>query len=224
MPQPPHPRPDDTTCRSYTTVTTTECGDQLLHSWSRSWGCRGTLRFPFGSRGWSKGWMKGGRSFAPPFILTLLPKLSCPDLTCKPHQNSTFQGKPVHFVSACTALRQAYHRVARNMSASPPQTGDTLTAAARKILQQPEPEIKAQWTRLAADLWKSGDISVTHADGEPSPPDTPARSSKVQVHALMDSLSAAEKAQHAARDFSTCHISMHMTQDGNAPYSPFPHA
>ena len=64
----------------------------------------------------------------------------------------------------------------------PPRAGDTLAAAARKILQQPEPGLKAEWTQQAAELWRSGIISDTHADGEPLPPATPGRSSKVNAH------------------------------------------
>lgn len=71
------------------------------------------------------------------------------------------------------------------MAADAPQVGDTLCAAACKVLHQPEPTVKAQWTQLAADLWRSGGISETHTDGEPPPPDTPARSPKVpQISSL----------------------------------------
>jgi uncharacterized ferritin-like protein (DUF455 family) len=67
------------------------------------------------------------------------------------------------------------------MAIVPPRAGDTLAAAARKILQQPEPGLKAEWTQQAAELWRSGGISDTHADGEPLPPATPGRSSKVKL-------------------------------------------
>lgn len=91
----------------------------------------------------------------------------------------------------------------------PPQAGDTLCAAARKVLHQPEPAVKAQWTRLAADLWRSGGISRTHADGEPPPPDIPARSPKlrlVQPWEMPKLGRGGTAASRIAMTHSLCHI------------------
>lgn len=57
----------------------------------------------------------------------------------------------------------------------PPKAGDTLVAAALRVLQQPDPNLKAAWSNHIAGLWKSGDISAIACGEEPQPPDTPSR-------------------------------------------------
>ncbi len=57
----------------------------------------------------------------------------------------------------------------------PPKAGDTLVAAALRVLQQPDPNLKAAWSNQIAGLWKSGDISAIACGEEPQPPDTPSR-------------------------------------------------
>lgn len=41
----------------------------------------------------------------------------------------------------------------------PPQAGDTLVAAALKVMLQPDPVLKAEYTKAAVQLWQSGQIS-----------------------------------------------------------------
>jgi hypothetical protein len=42
---------------------------------------------------------------------------------------------------------------------SGPQAGDTLVAAALKVMLEPDPWQKAAFTRTAVQLWQFGDIS-----------------------------------------------------------------
>jgi len=63
----------------------------------------------------------------------------------------------------------------------PPRAGDTLTAVALKVLRQPDPSIKADWTTEASGLWRSGRIDGVSSRDDPMPPDTPARPSFVAL-------------------------------------------
>lgn len=67
------------------------------------------------------------------------------------------------------------------MSHVQPSSGDTLVAAAVKILLQPEPSIKSAWSHQVAQLWGTGDISNVADGSERRPPDTPARPQTVQL-------------------------------------------
>ena len=64
-----------------------------------------------------------------------------------------------------------------------PAAGDTLVAAALKILTQPCSDAKAAWTQSAAQLWRDGLLQAPAPDGRAVPatgvPDTPARDAKV---------------------------------------------
>ena len=75
-----------------------------------------------------------------------------------------------------TAFVQATHPVP-----GPPKAGDTLVAAALRVLLQPDPNLKAAWSSQIARLWKSGDITAIACGEEPQPPDTPARPAYVAL-------------------------------------------
>ena len=65
-----------------------------------------------------------------------------------------------------------------------PTAGDTLVAAALKILQQPSSDLKAAWTQHAAQLWHDGLLRPPmFAEGNLNmqPADTPARDSNVRL-------------------------------------------
>ena len=66
-----------------------------------------------------------------------------------------------------------------------PASGDTLVAAALKILRQTSSDLKAAWTQRAAELWRNGLLQPPSFDCrkavEPRPPDTPARDPKVPL-------------------------------------------
>jgi hypothetical protein len=70
---------------------------------------------------------------------------------------------------------------AQVMSHAQPSSGDTLVAAAVKILLQPEPIIKSAWSHQVAQLWRTGDICDVADGSERRPPDTPARPQSVQL-------------------------------------------
>ena len=79
---------------------------------------------------------------------------------------------------------QSSTEAANNMAAVSPQSpgpGDTLVAAALKVLRQSEASLKASWTMQAADLWRRGEISVVACGSDPAPPDTPARGGEVSA-------------------------------------------
>ena len=57
-----------------------------------------------------------------------------------------------------------------------PQPGDSVIQAALSVLQQPDPRLKAEHTRVAVSLWKSGQLNCTTVDNQAlSAPDRPAR-------------------------------------------------
>lgn len=67
---------------------------------------------------------------------------------------------------------------------SPPLEGDSLLEVAVAILEEPTADIKAEWTQIAADLWREGRLTVRLSDtGEQLllPPDKPARDAQVTI-------------------------------------------
>ncbi len=66
-----------------------------------------------------------------------------------------------------------------------PAAGDSLVAAALKILTQPCSDAKAAWTQSAAQLWREGLLQPPALDREDAlataVPDTPARDTKVPL-------------------------------------------
>ena len=71
-----------------------------------------------------------------------------------------------------------------------PAAGDTLVAAALKILTQPCSDVKAAWTQAAAQLWRDGLLHPPEVDAQNvlamAVPDTPARDAKVLLrHPVM---------------------------------------
>ena len=58
---------------------------------------------------------------------------------------------------------------------SAPTADDTLVEAALKILLQPDPWLKAEYTYTAVDLWNAGLIKQVAPTVPPAVPDRPSR-------------------------------------------------
>ena len=81
-----------------------------------------------------------------------------------------------------------------------PAAGDTLVAAALKILTQPCSNLKASWTQRAAQLWCEGLLRPPMAAGQDAGlrlPDTPARDAKVRPQSTTP--------EHSAHAFASRH-------------------
>jgi hypothetical protein len=66
---------------------------------------------------------------------------------------------------------------------SPPTADDSLVEAALKVLTQPDPWLKAEYTYKVVDLWNTGLIKDVAPDVAPVVPDRPSRDdAKVQSY------------------------------------------
>lgn len=64
----------------------------------------------------------------------------------------------------------------------PPSDGDSLLEVAVAILEEPTADVKAQWTHIAAELWREGRLTLDQSDEGKQPllpPDKPARDAQV---------------------------------------------
>ena len=69
-----------------------------------------------------------------------------------------------------------------------PGRGQSLLEVAVAILLEPRADVKAEWTHVAAGLWRDGHLLLTPESGNGKqpllPPDKPARDAQVHLNGI----------------------------------------